>query len=122
MRTFTTSYSYLLDGPPRADGQPVRDYSETSSERFARRRREAAIAASEERASRHAEQAQVERHGPSSRDTLSVIDGDRLFRIVSPGTGSESTVSSKEYWFTRQLDIRKVLSDSAAVGHFKNPH
>src|ERR1700691_2856678 len=68
MRTSTTSYSYLLDGPPRTDGQPVHDYSETSSERFARRRREAAIAVSEERASRHAEQAQVGRHGPSSRD------------------------------------------------------
>ena len=57
-----------------------------------------------------------------TRVTLSVIDGDRLFRIVSPGTGSESTVSSKEYRFTRQLDIHKVLSDSAAEGHFKNPH
>src|ERR1700691_1410256 len=57
-----------------------------------------------------------------TRVTLSVIDGDRLFRIVSPGTGSESTVSSKEYRFTRQLDILKVLSDSATVGHFKNPH
>ena len=57
-----------------------------------------------------------------TRVTLSVIDGDHLFRIVSPGTGSESTVSSKEYRFTRQLDILKVLSDSATVGHFKNPH
>ena len=31
-----------------------------------------------------------------TRDTLSVIEGDRIFRIVSPGTGSESSVSNKE--------------------------
>ena len=32
--------------------------------------------------------------------TLSVIDGERIFRIVSRGTGSESKVSSKWYLFT----------------------
>ena len=57
-----------------------------------------------------------------TRVTLSVIEGDRLFRIVSPGTGSESSVSSREYLFIKlELDNRKVLTDSAAVGHFKNP-
>ena len=35
-----------------------------------------------------------------TRVTLSVIEGDRVFRIVSLGTGSESTVSSKLYLFT----------------------
>jgi hypothetical protein len=50
------------------------------------------------------------------------MEGDRLFRIVSPGTGSESSVSSRENLFAKhELDNRKVLSDSAVVGHFKNP-
>ena len=58
-----------------------------------------------------------------TRVTLSVIEGDRIFRIVSPGTGSESNVSSKENRFTK-LDLAKtvVLTDSAAVGRPKNPH
>ena len=55
--------------------------------------------------------------------TLSVIEGDRLFRIVSPGTGSESNVSSREYLFKKlEFANRDVLTDSAAVGHPKNPH
>jgi hypothetical protein len=50
------------------------------------------------------------------------MEGDRLFRIVSPGTGSELSVSSRENLFARhELDNCKILSDSAAVGHFKNP-
>jgi hypothetical protein len=50
------------------------------------------------------------------------MEGDRLFCIVSPGTGSESSVSSRENLFAKhELDNHKVLSDSAAVGHFKNP-
>jgi hypothetical protein len=50
------------------------------------------------------------------------MEGDHLFRIVSPGTGSESSVSSRENLFAKhELDNRKVLSDSAAVGHVKNP-
>jgi hypothetical protein len=50
------------------------------------------------------------------------MEGDRLFHIVSPGTGSESNISSRENLFAKhELDNRKVLSDSAAVGHFKNP-
>jgi hypothetical protein len=50
------------------------------------------------------------------------MEGDRLFRIVSPGTGSELNVSSRENLFAKhELDNRKVLSDSAAVGQFKNP-
>jgi hypothetical protein len=50
------------------------------------------------------------------------MEGDRLFRIVSPGTGSESSVSSRENLFAKhELDNHKVLSDSAAVGHVKNP-
>ena len=55
--------------------------------------------------------------------TLSVIEGDLLFCIVSPGTGSESNVSSKEYLFTK-LDLAtcKVPTDSVAVERFKNPH
>ena len=58
-----------------------------------------------------------------TRVTLSVIEGDRLFRIVSPGTGSESNVSSSENLFTKlDLDNCKVPTDSAAEGHFKNPH
>ena len=34
-----------------------------------------------------------------TRVTLSVIEGNHLFRIVSLGTGSESMVSSKLYLF-----------------------
>jgi hypothetical protein len=58
-----------------------------------------------------------------TRVTLSVIKGDRIFCIVSPGTGSESTVSSKENRFTKLgVFSTVVLTDSATVGQFKNPH
>ena len=58
-----------------------------------------------------------------TRVTLSVIEGDLLFRIVSPSTGSESIVSSREYLFVKlDLATRKVPTDSAAVEHSKNPH
>ena len=33
-----------------------------------------------------------------TRDTLSVMEGDRIFHIISPGTGSELRVSNKENW------------------------
>jgi hypothetical protein len=57
-----------------------------------------------------------------TRVTLSTMEGDCLFRIVSPGTGSESSVSSRENLFAKhELDNCKVLTDSASVGHFKNP-
>ncbi len=36
-----------------------------------------------------------------TRDTWSMIEGDHLFHIVSPSTGSESNVSSNEYLFSR---------------------
>src|ERR1700684_1120134 len=54
--------------------------------------------------------------------TLSVIEGERLFRIVSRGTGSESTVSSR-YLLTiiDGLVTILVLIDSAAIGRSKNP-
>ena len=55
--------------------------------------------------------------------TLSVIEGARLFLIVSPGTGSESNVSSREWLFIKQgLDDCGVPADSATVEHIKNPH
>ena len=54
------------------------------------------------------------------RDTLNVIEGERLFRIVSPGTGSESNVSNSGNLCS--VAIRDALTDSAAVGPFKNPH
>jgi hypothetical protein len=58
-----------------------------------------------------------------TRVTLSVIEGDRIFCIVSPGTGSESMVSSKENRFTKLgVFSTVVLTDSATVGQFKNPH
>ena len=55
-----------------------------------------------------------------TRVTLRVIEGDRLLRIVSPGTGSESMVSNREDLFMRNKHIQKVLSDSATEGHIKN--
>jgi hypothetical protein len=59
----------------------------------------------------------------STRVTLSVIDGDHIFRIVSPGIGSESMVSSKENRFTKfGVFSTVVLTDSATVGRFKNTH
>jgi hypothetical protein len=43
--------------------------------------------------------------------------------IISPGTGSESNVSSKEYLFVElDLDNWMFPTDSAAVEHVKNPH
>ena len=50
------------------------------------------------------------------------MEGDLLLRIVSPGTGSESNVSSKEHLFTK-LDLANCKDpiDSAAMGRFKNP-
>ena len=55
--------------------------------------------------------------------TLSVIEGDRIFRIVSPGTGSESSVSSRWYLFKAdERDNVQDPTDSAAVDRFKNPH
>jgi hypothetical protein len=57
-----------------------------------------------------------------TRVTLSTMEGDCLLRIVSPGTGSESSISSRENLFAKQeLNNCKVLTDSAVVGHFKNP-
>ena len=56
-----------------------------------------------------------------TRVTLRVIEGDRLLRIVSPGTGSESMVSNREDLFMRNERIQTVLSDSATEGHIKNP-
>ena len=56
-----------------------------------------------------------------TRVTLRVIEGDRLLRIVSPGTGSESMVSNREDLFMRNERIQMVLSDSATEGHIKNP-
>jgi hypothetical protein len=58
-----------------------------------------------------------------TRVTLSVIEGDHIFRIVSLGTGSESMVSSKENRFTKLgVFSTVVLTDSTTVGRFKNPH
>jgi hypothetical protein len=58
-----------------------------------------------------------------TRVTLSVIEGDHLFHIVSPGTGLESNVSSKEYLFMKlDLDNRMFPTDSATVERVKNPH
>src|SRR6266702_2884528 len=54
--------------------------------------------------------------------TQSVSEGDLLFRIVSPGTGSESIVSSKSSLGSRLvLATCKVPTNSAVVGRFKNP-
>jgi hypothetical protein len=51
-----------------------------------------------------------------TRATLSVIEGDCLFHIVSPGTGSESSVSSRGYLFTKhELDSVKLPIDSVPV-------
>jgi len=57
-----------------------------------------------------------------TRKTLSVTEGDLIFRIVPLGTGSESIVSNKEI-SRRDTDLEnnKVLHDSAAVGLFRNP-
>ena len=57
-----------------------------------------------------------------TRETLSVTEGDLIFRIVPLGTGSESIVSNKEI-SRRDTDPenKEVLHDSAAVGPFRNP-
>ena len=58
-----------------------------------------------------------------TRDTLSVIEGEHIFRIVSLGTGSESMVSSKVNRLTKLgVFTTAALTDSAAVERFKNPH
>ena len=58
-----------------------------------------------------------------TRVTLSVIEGDRLFRIVSPGTISESNVSSNGILSVKHdLAIPNIPTDNAAEGRFKNPH
>ena len=57
-----------------------------------------------------------------TRETLSVTEGDLIFRIVPLGTGSESIVSNKESsWRDTDPENNKVLHDSAAVGLFRNP-
>ena len=56
------------------------------------------------------------------RVTLSVIEGDRLFHIVSPGTGSESNVSSNGILSVKHdLAIPNIPTDNAAEEQFKNP-
>ena len=58
-----------------------------------------------------------------TRVTLSMIEGDRLFHIVSPGTGSKSNVSSNGILSVKHdLAIPNILTDNAAEGRFKNPH
>ena len=55
--------------------------------------------------------------------TLSVIDGDLLFRIVSRGTGSESTVSSRDLRTIIDGLVNVVVPiDNAAIGRSKNPN
>ena len=57
-----------------------------------------------------------------TRVTLSVIEGDRLFCIVSLGTGSESNVSSNGILSVKHdLAIPNIPTDNAAEGWFKNP-
>ena len=54
--------------------------------------------------------------------TLSVIEGDHLFHIVSPGTGSVSNVSSNGILSVKHdLAIPNIPTDNAAEGQFKNP-
>ena len=48
------------------------------------------------------------------------MEGDRIFRIVSPGTGVESFVSNKEAFMCEQETEREHI-DSAAIGETKNP-
>src|SRR6266404_4554837 len=55
-----------------------------------------------------------------TRVTLKTMEGDRIFRIVSPGTGVESLVSNKEA-FTREQETEREPIDSAAIGGPKNP-
>ena len=57
-----------------------------------------------------------------TRVTLSVIEGDRLFHIVSPGTGSESNISSNGILSVKHdLAIPNIPTDNVAEGWFKNP-
>ena len=57
-----------------------------------------------------------------TRVTLSVIEGDHLFRIVSPGTGSESNISSNGILSLKHdLAIPNIPTDNVAEGWFKNP-
>ena len=54
--------------------------------------------------------------------TLMAIEGDLIFLIASEGTGSESSVSRREYLFVEATDgICTVPTDSAAVERFRNP-
>ena len=53
--------------------------------------------------------------------TLRTIEGARLLRIVSTGTGSAPSVSSKERPHTTPL-VFKLPTDSATVEGAKNPH
>ena len=55
-----------------------------------------------------------------TRVTLKTMEGDRIFRIVSPGTGVESLVSNKEA-FIREQETEREPIDSAAIGGPKNP-
>src|ERR1700719_1654570 len=56
------------------------------------------------------------------RSALRVTEGDRIFRIVPLGTGSESRVSRK---VTRRMEGREeekeVREDSATAGLTRNP-
>ena len=57
-----------------------------------------------------------------TRDTLRVIEGERIFRMVPLGTGSESRVSKKVTFCTGSgSDRMRVLHDSAVVGPTRNP-
>ena len=57
-----------------------------------------------------------------TRVTLSMIEGDHLFRIVSPGTGSESNVTSNGILSVKHdLAIPNIPTDNVAEEQFKNP-
>ena len=56
------------------------------------------------------------------RDTRSVIEGERIFRMVPLGTDSEFTVSRKVTFCTGSgLETSRVLHDSVVVGPTRNP-
>ena len=51
-----------------------------------------------------------------------MIEGDLILRIVSQGTGSESTVSSSALLLIiTEPESETVLTDSGKVGWVKNP-
>ena len=58
-----------------------------------------------------------------TRVTLSMIEGDHLFWMVSPCTGSESNVSSNGFLSVKHdLAIPNIPTDNMAEGWFKNPY